>query len=414
MSEKKRTLLIPQYMKSFQCVGPACEDSCCAGWRVDIDHGTYKKYQRVRDEELSRLFDGCIARNRAAGHGEGNYAKVKLLKDASCPFLNEEKLCRIQLKRGEGYLSDVCSTYPRVVNIIDGVAERSATVSCPAAARLALLAPDIMEFDEAEEEVSVRNIIRSDINTNDLKLKSKPQKYFWELRFFSVGLLQNRNYLLSERLIILGMFCRKLQDYISESRLDEIPELITTYTNIIEDGSFRDSLSNIPVQYAIQMELLKEISDKRYFLGIQSQRYVKCYSEFLNGIQYTAEAKVEEIGQRYRDFYNQYYLPFMTGHEHILENYLVNHVFKNLFPFTEEKSLFDSYMMLVLHYALIKMHLIGMAGFHKRLDEELAIMLIQSFAKTTEHSRKYLDNVADLLKQNGYNTMAYMAILIKN
>ena len=42
MKEHKRSLLIPQYFKNFTCIGSDCEDSCCIGWRVDIDHNTYK------------------------------------------------------------------------------------------------------------------------------------------------------------------------------------------------------------------------------------------------------------------------------------------------------------------------------------------------------------------------------------
>lgn len=414
MIEKKRRILIPQYMKKFSCIGSACEDSCCIGWRVDIDHETYKKYQKVRDDALTPLMDQYIKRNRTEGHGEANHAKIKLLSDTSCPFLNEKTLCKIQLRFGEDYLSDVCTTYPRIVHSINGLMERSATVSCPEAARLVLLNPEPMEFDEDEESRDVRNVIKKTIKAEDLNLNNKPQKYLWEIRIFTITLLQNREYTLNERLIILGMFFQALQQMVSSGKNTEISGLIATYTVIIEEGSLRESLEAIPVQYNIQMELLKEIADKRYFMGVTSSRYLECFSEFLTGIQYTAESKVEEIGLRYQNAAKDYYEPFMNEHDYILENYLVNYVFKNLFPFTSDKSLFDAYMMLIIHYALIKMHLIGMAGFHEGLTEDLVVKLIQSFAKTVEHNQKYLDGIADQMRQNNFNTMAYMAILIKN
>jgi lysine-N-methylase len=243
---------------------------------------------------------------------------------------------------------------------------------------------------------------------------NKAQKYLWELRIFTITVLQDRNYSLWERLIILGMFCQKLQENVANAAVDTIPDLIATYTAILEDGSLKESLSAIPVQYSIQMELLKEIADKRYFMGVANKRYLECFGEFLNGIQYTANTKVEQIGERYEEAYRAFYEPFMKEHEYIMENYLVNYVFRNVFPFSGEKSLFDSYMMLVIHYSLIKMHLIGMSAIHKGLREELVIKLVQSFAKTVEHSPVYLNSIAELMRQNGYNTMAYMAILIKN
>lgn len=414
MGEKKRPILVPQYMRNFKCIGSECEDSCCIGWRVDIDHETYKKYQKIRDEELTPLCEQYVKRNRAENHGESNYAKVKLPKDRKCPFLNENMLCRMQLKRGEEYLSDVCTTYPRVVNIINGVLERSATMSCPEAARIALLNEDGIEFDEMEETVNTRNIVKSNINTHDLKHNNKPIKYLWELRVFTISLMQNRNYRLYERLIILGMFFKNLQERVSEGKVNDIPGLIASYTNVIEDGSLRESLSSIPVQYHIQMKLLKEIADERYFMGITSKRYLECFTTFLKGIEYTKDSSIEEIGERYQKAYKEYYEPFMDNHEYILENYLVNYVYKNLFPVSKEKSLFDSYMMMILHYSLIKLHLIGMSGFYKGLTTDKVIMLIQSFAKTVEHNQKYLNGIANLMKQNEFNTMAYMAILIKN
>ncbi|MEH7302496.1 hypothetical protein V7110_19775, partial [Neobacillus drentensis] len=97
----------------------------------------------------------------------------------------------------------------------------------------------------------------------------------------------------------------------------------------------------------------------------------------------------------------------------ILENYLVNYVFKNLFPFVKN-NMFEDYVMLIIHYSIIKLHLIGMAGYHNGLTIELVIKLIQSFSKTVEHSNVFLNRVLMLLKDNGFSTMAYMAILLKN
>lgn len=92
---------------------------------------------------------------------------------------------------------------------------------------------------------------------------------------------------------------------------------------------------------------------------------------------------------------------------------LVNHVFKNLFPF-DQPTVFESYIMLVVHYAMIKLQLIGIAIFHKGLTPEVVAKLIQSFAKTVEHNAAYLQQVLKLLNSNGYNTMPWIAIMIKN
>lgn len=405
-----RQLLVPQYMKQFSCIGSACEDSCCIGWRVNIDEETYKKYKKTSDAELKPLFAKNVTRQRSNASSK-SYAKIKMDKGGNCSFLSEEKLCRVQMNLGEEFLSNTCAVYPRSINSINDVVEKSATMSCPEAARLALLNPNGVEFDEVEEPANTPGFIVRNLKTDELK--KTPQKYFWELRIFSIQVLQDRTYTLSERLILLGMFYQKVQEYIDQGYIDEIPNIIAKYTNVMADRGMKAMLVEVPSQLAIQMELCKELVDYRYSQGINSHRYFECLTEMLSGINYTKESTVEEVTNHYKKAIEDYYNPFMSEHEYILENYVVNHVFKNLFPF-ELKTLFDDYVMLIIHYSMIKLHLIGMAGFHQGLTTDLIIKLIQSFAKTVEHNNTYLIRIFDLLKDNKFTTMPYMAILIKN
>ncbi|MDD3314356.1 MAG: flagellin lysine-N-methylase [Syntrophaceticus sp.] len=411
MKEYRRPLLVPQYMHSFNCIGSECEDSCCIGWRVVIDKDTYKKYKSTHHPELSPLLKKNISRIRSKQSSE-NYAKIKL-QNGSCPFLTEKHLCQIQLELGEEYLSNVCTTYPRITNEVNGILEKSATVSCPEAARLALLNPEIMEFDEVSTPVSTINMVKKRVDTHALKSSNKPLRYFWQLRIFTIDTLQNRHYSLEERLIILGLFYQKLQKYVDAGQVHEIPSLIAKHTIMMQNDSIKETLKTIPAQNTIQMELLKELAELRFTMALNSKRYLECFAESLHGIQYTAQAEVEEIGKNYQEALERYYLPFMHDHHYILENYLVNHVFKNIFPFNQE-NLYESYIMLVVHYSLIKLHLIGMSGFHKGLTQELVIKLIQSFAKTAEHNQSYLHKILDLLKKNSYSSIAWMAIMIMN
>lgn len=413
MTKTTRALLVPAYMEQFTCIGSECEDTCCAGWHVAIDRATYKKYNKVRSD-LKPSLDKHVKRNRSS-KGDRDYARIEMESGSTCPMLNEEKLCSIQLKLGEAYLSNTCSTYPRVTNVVNGVFEKSATMSCPEAARLALLNPNAIEFNEIEESVGVRNTISKRINTVSDQQHEPIAQYFWELRIFSIQVIQNRSYTLAERLIILGLFYQKVESYIASSQIAQIPDLIAAYTRLIQGNGVSDIINEIPSLSIIQMELLKGLVDTRVIKGVGSQRYFDCFGEFLSGIQYTKESSVEEISSRYQSAYQNYYLPFMENHEYVLENYLVNYVYVHLFPLGSGKDVFEEYMMMIIHYAMIKMHLIGIAGYHKeQFGLDHVIKLIQSFAKTIEHSSSYLREVRELLHKNGFNTMAYMAILIKN
>ncbi len=409
---KKQPMLAPSYLSQFSCIGSACEDTCCAGWNVAIDKNTYKKYNKVHSD-LKPSLDKHVKRNRQS-NGADDYARIAMKSDGFCPLLNEQQLCSVQLKLGEEYLSNVCSTYPKVSNIVNGVLEKSATLSCPEAARLALLNPDGIEFDETEELLNVRNAIKNRLDTTVVN-QDQLVNYFWEMRIFTIQTIQNRKYSLVERLIFLGMFFQKVQQYIQTNDISQIPQLIANYTVLLEEKGLSETLEKIPSLTLIQMELLKSLIDTRVSRGIRNQKYFDCYGEFLTGIQYTKDATLEEISLRYQAVHDNYYLPFMKDHEYLLENYLVNYVFIHLFPLNFNNEIFEEYIMMIIHYALIKMHLIGMAGYHKEnFGIEQIINLIYSFARTVEHSSSFLREVREILRKNEINSMAYMAILIKN
>ena len=132
------------------------------------------------------------------------------------------------------------------------------------------------------------------------------------------------------------------------------------------------------------------------------RRFLDCYREFMSGIQWTSKSTMDEIGIRYAEAYAQYYVPFMSQHEHILEHYLVNYAYRTLFPLGMPESnqrladdrvpspIAAQYMLMIAHYAITQTLLIGMAGFHKSaFGVDQVIKLIQSCTKTFEHSTTY-------------------------
>lgn len=397
-------------MRNFSCIGSECEDSCCTGWKIFIDRFTYKKYKNFKDTKIKQKVKDNIKRNRLNPVDQA-YANIKLSTNRDCPFLDNRKLCEIQLRYGESYLSNVCAKYPRIFNNVDSITEKSAVVSCPEIARLVLTNPDGIEFDEIEEFLETRDLITKHICTEDSG-NNKAENYFWNLRIFTIQLLQNRKYSLPDRLIILGMFYLDIQDVISKGNLSVIPEIIQSFNTAIDNGELREPLSEVPVLFEIQMKFLNLLTEA--IVKKDNKRYIECYNEFISGLEYTENANIEDVLKNYNEAYNEFYLPFISKQEYLLENYLVNYVFTNVFPFSIYTSVYDEYNMLIIHYALIKFHLIGMSRHHKGLNEKLVVKLVQSFAKNFEHNRPILKTLLNLLKKVQFTKMSDMMILIKN
>ncbi|AET67227.1 hypothetical protein Desor_1580 [Desulfosporosinus orientis DSM 765] len=413
MTKLTQEIQMPLYLKSFNCIGSACEDSCCFGWStITVDSKTFQKFSKIQDLALKEIIDDKVVLNQTE-QSEESYAHVELNNDSTCPFLTEEKLCLIQLKQGEEYLSKICFTFPRMTNVVDGILEKSAVMSCPEAVRMALLNSKGINFISVQETLDVRNNISISVNTNDPAFTDTPNKYFQDLRNLTLQILKNRDYKLEERFIILGLFFQKLSKVCNEKKVDTIPNLITSFAQFIKKESLIAILAKTPTSPAVQFKLLMQGALTRLVQGITNQRYAECFLEFLQGIKHSPDISLDISAENYRLAYENYYAPFAIEHEYVFENYLVNYVYNNLFPLCDG-DIFDEYIKLVFHYSLIKMLLIGIAGFHQGLNLELLVKLIQSFAKTIEHNPQYINETKDWFISKGLNSMSYLSILIKN
>lgn len=407
----KKTALIPLYMKDFQCIADRCEYSCCEGWKITLDKKTYKKYKNCRHESLKTTINESIRRNRKEP-SDINYGIINMNEELKCPFLSSNKLCEIHSNLGEEYLSNTCYNYPRKYNVVDGVIEISASASCPEIARVAFLNDKVMEFERVEMDVNISRVIGGVINT---KKTTGLYSQFWEIRMFTIQVLQCREYELWERLVILGLFYQTVQNSIENNNLDEIQEYIVEYIEGIEKGAFDKELRDVPSNCNVQLDILNQIIEKKVAKGFVSEPYVDCYNKFLKGIKQNSKGANDELIKNYENNYSTYYLPYMKKNQYILENYLVNYVFSSLFPFGKSQNLYDSYVLMIIHYCLIKMHLIGMSGFYKdEFSTSHVIKLLYSYSRVVEHDNSFLKDIMEFFKNNEYSTLSHMLLLIKN
>jgi lysine-N-methylase len=393
---------------------------------VNVDRATYEAYQSCDDPELGSSLQQLVTIN-VANSNDDNYARITL-SGAACPFLSEG-LCSIQKKLGEQYLSKMCAAYPRVMSLVDGVLYRSLHLSCPEAARIVLLDPDPMQFDAEEhhEDGSRRLGNLAVLDTSSAKYTDKPYQYFREVRDLVISILQNRTYDLWQRLVILGSLCDQLHETSSGGRHLETPQVLEGYRDAVARGLFDESLGRLQARPEVQFETVVELIVGRIGSDYTSPRFLECYKEFILGLNWTEHSTMEDVGSRYSAAQSQYYAPFMSRHEYMLEHYLVNYVHGSLFPFGPQEStqnlgvpqVVDSigkqYMLMAVYYAIIKTVLIGMAGVHqKEFSTEHVVKVIQSCAKTFEHSVAFPARALQILKDHGIENCVSMAMLIQN
>jgi len=225
--------LQPKSYHAFRCVGAEREDTCCIGWNVNVDKRTYDAYQSCQDPTLGPRLRELVVIN-IGGKSDDDYARIALTSEG-CPFLKEQ-LCSIHRTLGEAYLSNMCATYPRILNVVDDVLERSLDLACPEAARIVLTNPSPMEFDQ-EVGLGPHAALYPLIQTTEGNSR-KPYRYFHDIRDFIIELLQHREDPLWKRLVILGSFCDQLHDSSVGGREQEFPQVVAAYRDAIARDLF--------------------------------------------------------------------------------------------------------------------------------------------------------------------------------
>ncbi|PKU53610.1 MULTISPECIES: flagellin lysine-N-methylase [Lysinibacillus] len=403
-----RPILVPEYIQDFSCIGSACEDTCCAGWNITVEKKTYQTYRKVRQPEMAEKLLKYVKRNRK-GHDDSNYAKFILDDNKNCHMMLEDGLCSIHKELGEEFLCNTCAVYPRFLTSVGNVTEKSLTLSCPEAARIVLLRKDGIGFIETEEPKNTRGLINK-----DLKLEKHP--HFWDLRIFTIQLLQSRQQPIEIRLIILGLFIQKIEQLKPNELEQELQMIMQDYLNRLDNDEYIKSLEDIKGNLNFQLNLARALIRLRITSGIASEKYITILHQLIEGLALEEDEEkelrdMEATVLKYKESYTNIYEPFIKENEYMFENYMVNYVFKNLFPY-DCKTFFESYMMLVVNFTLIKLHLIGMAAKQQQLTQEMFIECVQQLAKVIEHTPSYLLDVREGMMNLGYTTMGHMFVMI--
>ena len=132
----------PIYYNSFKCIADRCPDTCCAGWDVEIDDNTAKKYLK-ESGELKESFNKYLATD------EDGY--VFSLVNGRCPMLNDSNLCKIQLQKGESALCDTCRLFPRYYDDYGDIREVGLGLGCPEATKVLLSPETTVALDKSVE-----------------------------------------------------------------------------------------------------------------------------------------------------------------------------------------------------------------------------------------------------------------------
>jgi len=419
----------PAYSDRFHCIASECEDNCCKDWAVPVDQTTYEKYSKV---EAMKPHLGTLIVLNTKRQTRSDYARISRDSQSKCAFLDGERMCGIQKQLGAEMLSATCATYPRVVTKAAGERENALNLSCPEAARVTLLEPRLL--DECDPNAKGRGEGAERYAALRHDARNLPRQYQPRLavREFTLQLLGDRSYPLWQRMALLDVLVRRLDALSGESSVAEwtvanpgaVAKLLSDSARVVTLQRLRPQMDETVAQPAEQLPLLIELVRRRVSQPPVPTRFLECVQQFETGLGCSTATSEQQILDAYADSYRRYYKPLMERHPHLLENYLMNHVFKNSYPFGRERPSSSSpvvasaaereHLLLCVHAALAQTLLVGMAGCHREsfgLDH--VVKLVQSLARTIEHSAQFLDQIASFVREKKLSNLRGIALLLR-
>ena len=442
----------PIYADKFRCIGSDCEDTCCHGWSVPIDEPTWDKYRRLPESPLSVLINASVVRkpeaaeavSPAPGKGEPIFAVIRMDGANQCPMLSQDRLCRIQSELGEDLLSHACATFPRYIHRAGDLTEKSLTLSCPEAARLVLLDPNLLtdgfsipdsssipDRSSTPDSVSATASRHGDPAPQLPSASSDPPtkepaptlpENFWPIRTVVLNLLRNRLYPLWQRLFLIGVLCRRL-DAISSGELNlAVPAFLNDFEASLASGALRPAMETLPLDRGAQLDLVLRLAGMMLHHSNVTPRFVACIKAFTAGIGNGPGATFESLTAQYILAHDSCYAPFLQSHPHIMENFLANTLLRCQFPFGREgmksgvqPAMGHEFALLTAQFALMRGLLIGVAGHHgAAFSESHVVHTVQAASKHFEHHPEFLSMVHALLVEQRMDSARGLAILLRN
>ena len=397
-------VLKPVYYGDFKCIANKCIDSCCIGWRVDIDKKSYKKYKKVNGE-FSKKINESIVRNRNS-NTDLQYGKMKL-NNNRCKMLNEDNLCNLYITLGENYLCNTCKMYPREIKKYGDVYERNLSMSCPEVARYIINMKEQFSFNMEEENLSEldKNYIFN--NKQDEKLYN----LLWESRILAMEVIQFKEIDLWKRIVFLKLIVDKVQNRIDESNYNNYLELLNILRSEITNINVINSLDNIPVALDIKLKFIQSILQAKNNQGSNNEKYSNLIEEY-NALfeQVNIDENILESIEKKEKEFNTY----LKDKENILENLLIYLIYKYFMETLNIKDANKAVTKIIINYVMIKTFLLARYNKNnKELKEEDFVEVFYIFSRVVEHNSVFLNELYKNIKEAGYDNINYVTILVR-
>ena len=374
----------PQYFKKFACTCDKCVYNCCRhNWQIRIDKNTYDKYVSLKNDVGKEFLDKINVISK-----DPFIAIIVTNSDGSCHFLDEKGFCSIQLKLGYDYLSRTCRIHPRSISYINGVFETFLELSCEEAVRVVLFEQEPIMFEESVlEPDGSGNVIPNRMLTAE-KYTSAPNavEIFGKLRMTSTAIVQSRQYSIRVRMLLLCLLIEQVTQLLAAGQDSNVAKTADESLTLLGTGVYDSIVEQMPggidSDFDIVLDILKDMATKK------DERFNSILDQALGGFGISTDTN--DLPDTFRENYKKIYTQYFADKEFIFENYIVNHILMEGFPFNygKESVVMANYADLLARYNIIEFLLVGICNYHNEFNEWSIINCVSAFSRCYDHALK--------------------------
>ena len=375
---------MPDFALDFQCERAKCKDKCCN--RFDIIYFSKESYNTLitcNNTELQTIAKKNLKINEAS-NTKYDYAFLK--PEGKCKFLDKNGNCLIKDLLGEKYLGFPCASYPRAYVNMCGELDACALSSCPQMLKKMLDQESGIKFTKIQ-----RNLSKDNPGQKYTDIYNKYASFIPELKRMAINLLQNRNFTIEKRLLLLTTFYNHL-DQLFDVKDPKCAEFIKLYSSKLSDikyaSIFKNFKSSFKEQLVLGYLLFETMLRSNY--NDEIDHLLDFIAELADGVDVK---DMQDITQKYKAAYENYYIPFEEKYGYMIENILVNECFSNGIPFLYFNKMSDSALFLTVYFSMIR-YLICMNSIKKQSkpSHDEVFTLIYAIAKRFEPTEHYYEN----------------------
>lgn len=379
----------PHLFSTFSCIGNACREHCCAGWKIVFDKKSVNRYINSKNIVIRNIAVDAIQITKKSVENWGHIKRDT--ETGACPFLDSSRLCSVHGLLGHQALSPTCSTYPRQSRHYQNEIHNNINLSCPQAAEILVTNPDAMLL---QQQTNIAAKFQS-APTVDMEAKL--------LHLFCLNILNSGVGSIEEQLYAIVKFSM-LAEKIETINDDSINTLTGYYQQLLADleaGNLCSEMAGVKARADVKANLIFMLHT--YLEKSTTQRGRDVLSRYLQQLKEKCEidsdaqsvnsASIEVLNSAW----DSHCKPWFAEHEYVLRNLIFYKFWQYEYPKKNGRSALTNLYLIVAEYYFLKALITVGAMEQAELNKDILVDIIYSFHSVTQHSPVATENFHRLI-----------------